>query len=664
MATNYPNGYDSLTNPTGTDALSSPAHASQHADANDAIEAIQATLGLNPEGAYANVDARLDALVTDAAAAASSYADASSASAGSALASAGSAAAAAGTAYSYQQGAETNANQAAVSAGSAYTSMLAAAASEASASIFAAAAADALATFALGLPQGQFRYTGFAWYDGDAASPDSYQALDVLGRDAGALTGNTGYTRQTTGVPVDPQVQSRLRRCVLKNDGTAVAYYLDCDDSTKIAGLYTGGVQTGWVRVHEGVNDPVRPIPGQATSGNASLRSGIPTWSATAVYAKGDRVLSGGSLWDCLNDGNTNITPASGTVSAVLDGTDGQVMVEIPRFYYAETYDPIAGRMTMAVACDTAQFKPFPTLSSASSAATSITVGGRTYAVHPAFTKAGVQRDARYIAAYRATATDTGNNGTGTLKSTADGSTVYAGTISRTNFRLKARNNNSGLSDPSGSANDVWALVDYYLWHAVQVLFLTEYRTFYAQSVLGGGNQYGADYQKIAGRSNPLGNASGSYNSSGVLQTPAAGTDFDGVAYRGIEDLFGSQWLWIDGWNINHDTTGGLHYISNTPAQFADNTTTNYAAIGGYTPFSGWLYAKTFHPGTLIPAKVGGSTTTYSTDGFYGSTSGAGWRAALVGGHAADGANDGLVALVVYYSASAASANIGAALAR
>lgn len=40
---------------------------------------------------------------------------------------------------------------------------------------------------------GQFRSTGFAWYDGDAASPDSYHALGSLGQDAGALTGNTGY---------------------------------------------------------------------------------------------------------------------------------------------------------------------------------------------------------------------------------------------------------------------------------------------------------------------------------------------------------------------------------------------------------------------------------------------------------------------------------------
>ena len=509
---------------------------------------------------------------------------------------------------------------------------------------------------------GQYRYTGFAWYDGDAASPDTYFALGAFGADAGALSGNTGYTRQTTGVPVDAQVQSRMRRCVVKSDGTAVNYYLDCDNSAKIAGTYTGGVQTGWVRVHEGVTDPVTPIPGQATTGNAALRTGIPAYSASAVYSRGDRVTYDGKLWDSLSDANTGITPAAGTTAAVLTGTDGQVMVEIPRFYWRETYDPIAGRATYAVACDTAQFKPFPDLTVASTAAATISVGGVDYAVHPAFVKAGVQRPARYIAAYRAVAENTGNNTSGTLKSIADGSSLYTGSVSLTNFRAKARNNNVGLTDVSGQANDVWHLLDYHLWHAVQVLYLTEYRTFYAQAVLGGGNNVGGDYAKLCGRSNPLGNATGNYNSSGALVAITTG-DTDGVAYRGIEDLYGSQWAWVDGWNINHDANGGLHYVSNTPAQFADGTSTNYTQVGGVTPLSGWHYAKSLHPGTFILAKTGGGTTTYTTDGFYGAA-GAAWVAALVGGNAACEALNGVVAVIVNNAATLAVADVGAVIAR
>ena len=60
MGTNYPGAVDSLTNPAAGDALNSPSHAAQHANANDAIEAVQTELGANPSGSEATVVARLD----------------------------------------------------------------------------------------------------------------------------------------------------------------------------------------------------------------------------------------------------------------------------------------------------------------------------------------------------------------------------------------------------------------------------------------------------------------------------------------------------------------------------------------------------------------------------------------------------------------------------
>lgn len=61
MAT-YPGGIPSLTNPSSTDPLSSPAHATQHSNANDEIEAICTELGTTPKAGYADVGARLDAM--------------------------------------------------------------------------------------------------------------------------------------------------------------------------------------------------------------------------------------------------------------------------------------------------------------------------------------------------------------------------------------------------------------------------------------------------------------------------------------------------------------------------------------------------------------------------------------------------------------------------
>ena len=62
MATNYPGAIDSLTNPSAGDALTSPSHSAQHANANDAIKAIETELGTDPSGASATVKARFEAI--------------------------------------------------------------------------------------------------------------------------------------------------------------------------------------------------------------------------------------------------------------------------------------------------------------------------------------------------------------------------------------------------------------------------------------------------------------------------------------------------------------------------------------------------------------------------------------------------------------------------
>ena len=46
MATAYPTGLDAFTNPTAGSSLTSPSHAQQHADINDAMEAVQTKLAI------------------------------------------------------------------------------------------------------------------------------------------------------------------------------------------------------------------------------------------------------------------------------------------------------------------------------------------------------------------------------------------------------------------------------------------------------------------------------------------------------------------------------------------------------------------------------------------------------------------------------------------
>lgn len=69
MAINFPTALDTITNPTATDYLNSPSHAGQHADANDAIEAIQAKLGINASAVTTSHDYKLSGVTgTDKAA--------------------------------------------------------------------------------------------------------------------------------------------------------------------------------------------------------------------------------------------------------------------------------------------------------------------------------------------------------------------------------------------------------------------------------------------------------------------------------------------------------------------------------------------------------------------------------------------------------------------
>jgi hypothetical protein len=73
MATNFPGSLDSLTNPSSGDTLASPSHSSQHANANDAIEALQAKVGVNGSAVTTSIDYKLNNTVVDLTSAQSLY---------------------------------------------------------------------------------------------------------------------------------------------------------------------------------------------------------------------------------------------------------------------------------------------------------------------------------------------------------------------------------------------------------------------------------------------------------------------------------------------------------------------------------------------------------------------------------------------------------------
>ena len=67
MATNFPSSLDDFTNPTADDSLNSDTvpHADQHANINDAVEALEAKVGVDSSAVTSSLDYKVSTLDTD-----------------------------------------------------------------------------------------------------------------------------------------------------------------------------------------------------------------------------------------------------------------------------------------------------------------------------------------------------------------------------------------------------------------------------------------------------------------------------------------------------------------------------------------------------------------------------------------------------------------------
>jgi len=332
-----------------------------------------------------------------------------------------------------------------------------------------------------------------------------------------------------------------------------------------------------------------------------------------------------------------------------LTGADGQVMVEIPRFYYREERDGSLYKYFVSTL-------PLPG-----------------YVIHPAFFKDGGPVSVRYYSAYDACVYDAsaagyigganldeniGNVDLGADKLASVKGPVPMVGLERDEFRALAANRGSG-----------WRQLDFTLFSAVQLLFLIEHQTFFSQDVLGDGNVNGS-YTGSSSDPNdsphtPAGAGDGWGSGSTDGSQPSAGAK-PGTAYmkyRGIENWFGNCWNFADGVNIN--VSGGASngwYVTNNAADFADDTTSNYSLLTQSMPGDGYVTDFATAEWGFIPSATGGSSTTHATDYFYdknGNTN----RVLRVGGSAENGAQAGAFYLGARYGSSLAHRNLGARLA-
>ena len=384
---------------------------------------------------------------------------------------------------------------------------------------------------------------------------------------------------------------------------------------------------------------------------------------------------------------------ADGT-DADLTGGDGQVMVEIPKFYQKVTYD----------GADTMEWwiseRP---------------MAG--YTVHPAFQKiiGGVLVEVpfRYIGVYMGVLQDADGvyqdyyDYTGThIRTVTEERQLYAQTTprlasvkgklpvaqgTRNNFRLAARQRDVNSDDST------WRLTDWSLWSAVQLLFLVEYATFNSQTALAGSSTGGlsnlasstwsasvsggsSTYLPIVptGGTESLGNRSGRVglaelygNGNGLpVYTGSADSFWTDVipCYRGIEAPFGHIWQWLDGIILDFATVSRLDAFVSA-GTFTDDTPTaayrEFIKHGGVDNNPDSAYISRIHENAALDGfygRAGGASSITGLTDYYYNTGSAGKRVVAVGGSSHYGGSAGVFFVSAASSSGFRSASTGGRL--
>lgn len=387
--------------------------------------------------------------------------------------------------------------------------------------------------------------------------------------------------------------------------------------------------------------------------GNMTYHASLPVQS----LMRGCMLLDDGTVNYYLHPTNWALR-ADGITAAVHDGSEGQVMVEIPDHWllFEEDADGYTKRVKLS-----------------STAIAGYIFRPRCYV---SAYEAALKRDTLTLSSVINTTTNyRGGNNTvawdGTYRSLLG---MPATNITKTNFRAYARNRGAR-----------WNILPDHVYNSIFWLYMIEYANRNSQAAvnnlldangcrLGGLGQgvtttdsgswstYNSQYPFIpCGSSNSLGNFTGEY---GVA--PASypgGLTFMVPRYRGIENIFGHLWKWLDGITINATATETQVYTTEDPTYF-DDTIIGKTLIG-LSPRDNNYYAELLFGATgCIQPKLGSILGTSLTHWFdiYGQSSSAGVRAVLVSGSAYFGAYAGLAYSGTSYAASYAFAYLGSRL--
>lgn len=342
------------------------------------------------------------------------------------------------------------------------------------------------------------------------------------------------------------------------------------------------------------------------------------------------------------------VTAYYGDPDYKVDGSNGQVMVEIPKFYYKTV--PVEYTMSAG------QVIPSKVQYYVSDAK----LAG--YKLHPAFLRDGEELDYVYLGAYEATVFDASAGkyvGDFAFDAAADSLGSVSGlkpvsgknaTFTRAIARNMARRRGAG-----------WEIQDFLTTCAVQMLILIELASFDVQSEIGQGITNKTDdgannMAENTGYTNKLGNTSGETTTSIAI--------YEAVSYRGIENFWGNLWIWIDGVNIQN---GGLGYLWIADHGFADDIMTEpYHRVNGRIANANGFVDRVIYDGNydfmFVASSVAGASNKPINDQFWQNVAAAAMTVAIFGAVWSVGLGAGAFCWYVDSTSSGSSRDVGSRL--
>jgi len=413
--------------------------------------------------------------------------------------------------------------------------------------------------------------------------------------------------------------------------------------------------------------------------------------SADAVVNDFNNIYPWSDIRLCNLDENGNVLAYIGEPNFARDGSNGDVMVEIPKFYYKRRKVGIVEEWWI---CE-------------------LPIGG--YELHPLFIDGGIEMSKAYISAYNLSESADGTKG----QSISGAAPLVRKT--RAQFRTLAR-----------AKGSIWSIEDASSANARQMLYMIEYANTNSQSKLGNGisscnyttahialeprtasNEFVLTTAQanayVVGQRIEIGTSLGNNNKTATPRTilsitPDAVTEgqsiitFDGdpidiavgnviwnvapfngecdilngesgyigtngkndVSYRGIEGFHGKLHCFIDGININDR----IVYYCNKMSSYADDVWDgDYNQIGyvnsdadGYVSELGY---DANAPWIMFPVAAEGGSSTYIPDRYYQD---AGKRLTLLGGLFSSGTAAGVFCWYCYGTFSHSNVYSGARL--